>query len=81
MMVHEVARALGSECALLEGHVLLGLRVERRILDEAVDEDLGLGLGLGSGLGLGFSMRPLTKTLQVSGRQVRCDAGMSVVGV
>jgi hypothetical protein len=65
-MVHEVARALGSECALLEGHVLLGLRVERRILDEAVDEDLGsglgLGLGLGSGLGLGFSMRQLTKT-------------------
>ena len=39
-MVHEVARALGAECALLERHVLLGLRVEGRVFDEAVDEDL-----------------------------------------
>ena len=39
-MVHKVARALGAECALLERHVLLGLGVEGRVFDEAVDEDL-----------------------------------------
>ena len=33
-------RALGAECALLERHVLLGLGVEGRVFDEAVDEDL-----------------------------------------
>ena len=40
IMVHKVARALGAECALLERHVLLGLGVEGRVFDEAVDEDL-----------------------------------------
>jgi len=38
--------ALGAKGAGAEGHVLLGLRVEGWVLDQAVDEDPDVVLGL-----------------------------------